>query len=132
MVNLTKAQKCVLTLIFEDKKTEEEALEEAKVARPIYDGWFRQALWLKEYEHRIMACKRTSDLIITTFKEVAATKLVTLTNCEKEDVARKACLDIIEREIKVDEITEIEKEVKLKPRTQEKIMEIMANDETGG
>ncbi len=126
MENLTKHQKSVLKLIFELKKSEEEALTEAGIAKRVYDGWFRQKLWSAEYEKRLKTCQRTADLIIANFKDVAAIKLVNLCTCEKEAVARTACLDILNMEIETDEPQEVERKYSLRPETREAIMKIMA------
>lgn len=128
MTELTKAQSRVLRLIFEHRKTEEEALDEAKIARRIYDGWFRQASWLSEYSLRMRACQRTSDLIISTFKELAAAKLVQLTDCDKEAVARQSCLDILEMDIELKEQPEIAKKMSIRDETQAAIMQLIAKE----
>jgi len=45
---------------------------------------------------RLEDCRRQAHLIIANFMVAAAVKLVELVGCDKETVARQACLDILE------------------------------------
>ena len=129
METLTKPQKSVLKLIFEHRKTEEEALEEAKISQKVYDGWFKQSLWRGEYNRRIKLCQRRADQIVAAYKELAAIKLIQLTDCEKEVTARQACLDVLGMETEQRETTAVGEKCEMKRETQEAILKIMASEE---
>ena len=132
MEKLTRAQKSVLRLIFDDKQDEEKALEQANITIRVYELWFRQPLWSREYSNRLQRCQRRADIMLSTFKEFAAAKLITLTDCEKETVARQACIDIINKESKEAEVVEEKPVRKMKPETQEAILNIMAEEGNNG
>lgn len=119
----------MLRLIFVEKISEDEALEKAKISSRIYEGWFKQEIWTEEYDKNMEICQRRADLIITAYKEIAAIKLVALTECEKEVTARQACLDILNMK---DETKEKKEETgirEMKPETQKAILQIMKDDD---
>lgn len=73
-------------------------------------------------------CQRRATLIITAYKEVAATKLVCLTACDKEVTARQACLDILAMDdVKKEKVNRDERR-EMKPATQAAILKIMADE----
>lgn len=73
-------------------------------------------------------CKRRAELILTAYREVAAVKLVTLTDCDKEVTARQACLDILSMENKKSGNTGQEAPRLMSKATQEAILKIMADE----
>lgn len=131
MEKLTKAQNLVLKLIFVESVGEETALEKAKIAIKIYEGWFRQPLWKAEYELRMTRCQRRAEIILATFKVEAAGKLIKLTDSDKEGTARQACLDILQVETKKSEPVAEKEARQMKPATQEAILKIMADEKKG-
>ena len=92
---LNKKQSGVLTDLFTGQLDEEEVLEKWKVMRATYSRWHKTANFAAEYKKRLKQANRKSELIIARFAPVAASKLVELTQSEKEETARKACLDVI-------------------------------------
>jgi hypothetical protein len=52
-------------------------------------------LFPSEYDRRITSAHRQSAAIIAKYAPLAAAKLVQLTESDREETARKACLDII-------------------------------------
>ncbi len=61
----------------------------------MYNKWLAEEGFGDELSRRIDSAHRQSELIIARYASVAAAKLVQLTESEKEETARKACLDII-------------------------------------
>lgn len=53
---------------------------------------------------------------------------MTLTECEKPDVQRRACLDILERQVEVTDSPLIVKKMSMQEGTQAKIMQILADE----
>lgn len=70
-------------------------LDKYKVSRNIYNKWLTEPDFIELFNGRIAAYYRQSELIIARYAPLAAAKLVQLTESQKEETARKACLDII-------------------------------------
>jgi len=87
-------QKKVMDELFEGKD-EGEVLKKNKVSRLDFERWVNEPEWIAEFDRRVDAARRQSQIIITMYQPSAAIKLVELTNCDKEQTARQACLDII-------------------------------------
>ncbi len=81
-----------------------------------------------------------SKLLIAQYAQVATAKLISLTDCEKEETARKACLDVIalahkqsDPAIDHEKVSEIA-ESGVAPISQEqasKMLAVLAKDESG-
>jgi len=129
MEKLTKAQHSVLNLIFVGKKTEEDALGDANISLKIYEGWFRQPAWNAEYTAHIKRCKRRAEQLIANSQQKAAEMLISLTDSDKDDVSRKACLDILEmEESEGTRPKDVEQKSTLSKATQQRILKLMAKD----
>jgi len=75
-------------------------------------------------------CRRQAQLILSNFLVYAATKLINLAGCDKEPVARQACLDILEMKPLVGEKTQNTIEeipTKMSEKTAETIMRVLAD-----
>ena len=92
---LSKRQRAVLDDLFGGESDEQSVLEKHKISRHIYNKWQAEEQFSSEFERRVTALNRQSELIIARYAPLAAAKLVQLTESEKEETARKACLDII-------------------------------------
>ncbi len=92
---LTKKQKGVLEDLFSTSLTVQEILEKWKVRRPTYDRWHSQDLFAAEFKRRLKLMRNESDLIFARYSVEVAMKLVSLTAAQKDEIARKACLDVI-------------------------------------
>jgi len=94
---LTKRQLAVLEDLFTDFSLvdEQAVLDKHKVSRKLYNKWLADASFIEQFNQRIAAAHRQSAALIARYAPLAATKLVQLTDSEKEETARKACLDII-------------------------------------
>ena len=92
---LRKRQLAVIDDLFSGKFDEQTVLEKHNVSRNIYNKWVLDKLFDAEVSRRISYAYRQSQSLIARYACFAAAKLVQLTESEKEETARKACLDII-------------------------------------
>lgn len=96
MTKLTSKQKKVMDELFDAEKDENSILDENNVSRNKFNQWLADDAWTTEFDRRIDESKRRAQIIISKFQPTAAIKLVQLTDCEKDQTARQACLDIIQ------------------------------------
>jgi len=92
---LSKKQLAVIDDLFSGELDEQAVLEKHKVNRNVYNGWLADGLFACEFDRRIMSAHRQSAALIAKYAPLAAAKLVQLTESEKVETARRACLDII-------------------------------------
>ncbi len=92
---LSKKQLAVIDDLFSGELDEQAVLEKHKVSRNVYNGWLANGLFSSEFDRRIMSAHRQSTALIAKYAPLAAAKLVQLTESEKVETARRACLDII-------------------------------------
>jgi hypothetical protein len=92
---LTKKQLAVLEALFNGELDEQAVLDKHKTSRNVYNGWLADGSFVSEFDRRIMSAHRQSAALIARYAPLAALKLVQLTESQKEETARKACLDII-------------------------------------
>lgn len=92
---LSKKQFAVINDLFDGGLDEQAVLEKHKLSRGIYNKWQMDKFFEAEFSKRIAAAHRQGELIIAKYAPLAAAKLVQLTESDKEETARKACLDII-------------------------------------
>lgn len=92
---LSKKQLAVIDDLFSGELDEQVVLEKHKVNRNVYNRWLADGLFVSEFDRRIMSAHRQSAALIAKYAPLAAAKLVQLTESEKVETARRACLDII-------------------------------------
>lgn len=93
---LTKRQLAVLDDLFNGDANDEQAvLDKYNVNSSLYNKWLSDDAFVEQFDARVTGLRRQSELIIARYAALAAAKLVQLTESEKEETARKACLDII-------------------------------------
>ncbi len=92
---LSKKQLAVIDDLFSGELDEQVVLQKHKVNRNVYNRWLANELFASEFDHRIMSAHRQSAVLIAKYAPLAAAKLVQLTESDKEETARKACMDII-------------------------------------
>jgi len=92
---LSKKQLAVMEDLFTGELDEQAVLDRHKVSRNVYNRWLAEGLFASEFDRRIMSAHRQSAALIAKYAPLAAAKLVQLTESDKEETARKACLDII-------------------------------------
>jgi len=95
MKRLSKKQLAVIEDLFAGELDEQAILDKYKVSRSLYNRWLADERFAEQFNERIGRAYRQSELIIARYAPLAASKLVQLTACEKEETARKACLDIL-------------------------------------
>jgi len=93
--NLTKRQVAVIEELFAGELEEQAILEKHRVRRSEYERWLADERFTGQLELRIAHAHRRSRMILARHAVTAADRLIELTRCEKEETARKACLDII-------------------------------------
>jgi hypothetical protein len=94
---LTKRQRALIEDLFTGEMEERDVLAGHGVSRSLYDRWLADERFTREFERRIAQAYTQSRVILARYATVAATRLIHLTTCEKEETARKACLDILAR-----------------------------------
>jgi len=92
---LSKKQLVVIDDLFSAELDEQAILEKHKVNRNVYNRWLADGLFVSEFDRRIMSAHRQSAALIARYAPLAVAKLVQLTELDKEETARKACMDII-------------------------------------
>jgi hypothetical protein len=92
---LTKRQKGVLEDLFSGSLTVQEVLEKWRVTRRTYFRWHAQEFFASEFKRLLSIVHSESELICARYSAEVAMKLVSLTVAEKEEVARKACMAVI-------------------------------------
>jgi hypothetical protein len=92
---LSKKQLAVIDDLFSGELDGQAVLEKHKVNRNVYNRWLADGLFVSEFDRRIMSAHRQSAALIARYAPLAAAKLVQLTESDKEETARKACMDII-------------------------------------
>jgi len=92
---LTKRQSAVIEDLFTSELDEEEVLEKHNVSQALYGRWLADERFVEQFERRISQAYCSGRVTLARYASVAAGKLIELTDCEKEETARKACLDII-------------------------------------
>jgi hypothetical protein len=92
---LTRRQLAVIEDLFADKAKEQEVLDKHNVSAALYDRWLADERFCERFERRVAQAYREARLILARNAPEAARTLIELTTCEKEETARKACLDIV-------------------------------------
>lgn len=108
--NVSRRQADLITDLFEGRVDELVALEKHKISRNVYRKWLTEKTFVEEFKFQVESARRQSEMIIARYAPAAAAKLIDLTQSEKEETARKACLDIIVHPVKTN-ITEDKSEV---------------------
>ncbi len=92
---LTKRQLAVIEDLFSGELDEQAILDKYKLSRELYNKWRNDDSFTEQFERRIADAYRQSTVLIARYAPVAAAKLIQLTESDKPETARKACLDII-------------------------------------
>lgn len=92
---LSKKQLAVIDDLFDGVMSEAKVMKKHTLQKHVLRRWLVSEAFTNELDLRIESAQRQSELVIAQYAPTAATKLVDLTSCEKEETARKACLDII-------------------------------------
>ena len=92
---LRSNQTAVLDDLFSGEFDEQAVLDKHKVTRSTYNKWLADKRFAEEFSRRIACAYRQSEALIARYSVVAAAKLVQLTESDRPEMARRACLDII-------------------------------------
>lgn len=92
---LTKRQMAVLDDLLTGELDDEKVFEKHRLSSTIFRKWLNDDNFNDELNFRMKAAHLKSRLIIARYSQVAALKLVELVGSDKEETARKACLDIM-------------------------------------
>lgn len=92
---LTKKQKGVLEDLFSGGLNEQEIFEKWKVKRRTYYRWHAQPFFAAEFKRLLNLAHSQCELVLARYAADVAMKLVSLSAAEKEETARKACMDVI-------------------------------------
>lgn len=92
---LTKKQMSVINEMFAGELDISAILEKHKISPRLYDKWLADDGFKAEFTRRIEWLNLQSQALIARYASFAAARLVALTDSEKEETRRKACLDII-------------------------------------
>jgi hypothetical protein len=133
---LTKKQKGVLEDLFSGTLTVQEVLEKWYVTRRTYFRWHAQEFFASEFKRLLNLTQIESELVCARYSAQVAMKLVSLTVAEKDEIARKACMNVINhpsRKTKNQIVTKnlpIPEETypPLPPEVQSKLLAFLADD----
>jgi hypothetical protein len=92
---LSKRQVAVIEALFSYEMDEQAILDKYRVSRNVYMQWLGDEHFQLELIRRMKIVRILEELLIAKYSFTAAAKLVQLTGSEKEETARRACLDII-------------------------------------
>jgi hypothetical protein len=92
---LTKRQLVVIEDLFSGELDEQAVLDKYKISRNLYNKWQSDDNFAEQFDRRIAGAYRQSVALIARYAPLAAAKLIQLTESDKAETARKACLDII-------------------------------------
>jgi hypothetical protein len=132
---LNRKQLAVIDNLFAGELDEQAILDKYKVKRSTYNRWLADADFEEELTRRIKTTKLMSNVLIAKYSVVAAAKLVGLTESEKEETARKACLDIISLpHITLPEQVDNEENetVQLSDEMASRLLAVLAEENNGG
>ena len=93
--HLGNKQRAVINDMFKNGLTEPETIEKHNIRPCRYRKWLENGMFKQEIDARIDAAIRQSKLVMARWLPLAAERLAQLTISEKDETARKACLDII-------------------------------------
>jgi hypothetical protein len=92
---VTRRQFALIEDLFAGELQEQEILDKHAVGWRLYFRWLADKAFAEQLNRHVAVSYRRSRLLIARKAPTVASTLVGLTECEKEETARKACLDII-------------------------------------
>ena len=93
--SLTKRQLDVIEDMVRGDMDEPQLLSKHRLTRRLLRLWLKQERFAGELSLRKSSAQRQSGFLLARYSPTAAAKLVALTESEKDETVRKACLDII-------------------------------------
>ncbi|MHC4520610.1 MAG: hypothetical protein ACYTAS_18625 [Planctomycetota bacterium] len=92
---LTRRQQAVIEDLFTGEMDQQGVLEKHNVSPTLYARWLANEHFAEQFERRIAQAHHSGRIVLARAATSAACKLINLTQCKKEEIARRACLDII-------------------------------------
>lgn len=92
---LSRKQLALIDDLFAGILEERKILARHKVGTQLFRRWLADGEFCEELNHLVDGGYRQSTLMLARNAPSAAKKLIDLTECDKEETARKACMDII-------------------------------------
>jgi hypothetical protein len=93
--SLTRRQLAVLEELFAEKADDKAILDKYKVDLKLFNKWLTEPAFIEQLDKYMAAARRRSALHLARLALKAASRLVALSEQDKGETARKACLDII-------------------------------------
>ena len=94
---LTKKQRRVAEAIYQGRLTDEQIVEQCRVSGKQLRRWLQDAEFAGELDRLADESVRQVRFTISRYGPIAALKLAALLSSEKDDTARRASLDVIDR-----------------------------------
>ncbi len=116
---LSDKQRAVINDLFQNGLPESETLEKHNISPRRYRQWLENGLFTQEINYRIEAAMRQSKVVMARWLPLAAERLAQLTISEKDETARKACLDLISMHK-----TDVEQEIADNPQLQNQLPQL--------
>lgn len=130
MNKLTKRQLKFVDELFKSGGDEAAAGKSCEISPALYHKWLNTKAFTDEITRRGDSAKRASKILLAQYLTVAAAKLVALTGSEKEETARRACLDILslnnDEAGSDDEMPTEAPLPKISPQTASKLLKVLA------
>ena len=98
---LSKRQKEVARALYEGRHSEAELAERFQLGRNTLAQWLEQPDFQQELQRLCQSSLRETRFIITRYGPIAALRLAELLGAEKDDTARRAALDMVDRCLKI-------------------------------
>lgn len=121
--------------MFENNLTEEQAIAKNKIEQWRFRKWLENSLFVAEFEKRVDSALRESRMRIAHSAPKAADRLVELISCEKEETARRTCLDVLTLPVtslvkqNEDQQEKLPGGITLSDAKAEKLLAVLAEDE---
>ena len=132
---LTKKQIALIEDLVACETDEKKLLDKHKVKTQDYSKWFADQEFVRELKLRITGGYRQSAFVLARNARNAADELVLLTKCEKEETARKACMDIITMnptiglpDLNTNSDNKIEEEIPVSPKAVSRLLAVLAEE----
>jgi hypothetical protein len=136
---LSVKQLAVIDDLFEGRLEEQVILEKHNLSRKLYDKWLADEAFTSHLDWRVAWEYRRSEFMLARYARVAVSNLGQLTNPEKPEAARKACIDIITMRanrlagtpaVPDDNPTPISESPNLSPETAGKLLAVLAEEKS--
>ena len=92
---LTTKQSQIIEDLFTGNIEFEDVLKKHGISQRTYCRWLEQENFALEYKRRLKLSEHLKELILARYTPSAASGVARLTVAQKEETARKACMDII-------------------------------------